>query len=102
MRRARSASILRVGHRCELLASFSDALRRRFTPANRILVTVPLAEDLYIDADAEEHLCLPATMREDIERQALGFFKNEARYRDLGIPYRRGCFLWVRRVAARP
>lgn len=73
-----------------LLSDFSDALRHHLAPAGRIVVTVPAGEDIHIDDDVSEYLCLPAAMRADIERQSMGFFANEEGYRDMGIRHRRG------------
>lgn len=78
----------------ELLADFSGMLRRRLAATETITIAVPRGDDLRIEANASEYLCLPETMRMDIERQALSFFENETTYRDLGIPHRRG-FLFV-------
>lgn len=56
-------------------------------------ITVVNGRNIPRPSDAWESLVLPDGMAEEIRRNAEAFFRAEPRYRELGLPYRRGFLL---------
>lgn len=80
----------------EALRTFTQALdaygqSRNKADARHILVIN--GPDIPVTPVSWEDIFLPPGLLEDIRRNVVMFFESEARYRELGIPYRRGLLL---------
>ncbi len=80
----------------EALRTFTQALdaygQSRNTSDTRHILVIN-GDDIPIAPVSWEEIFLPPGLLEDIRTNVATFFESEARYRELGIPYRRGLLL---------
>lgn len=77
----------------KMLRRFTDDMRKQFRRrqhSNKVVIDVFGGHDIELDVRQDEPIYLPQGLRSDIETQVFSFFQDEALYKRLGIPHKRG------------